>query len=264
MPASGWDCHVDLFDAAAATAAEPARPIEHRLAEIEALAAGLDVGHLVLIQPDVPGSDPLPLLDALSVEPGRHRGVVILDASVTDPELDALHRLGVRGVRFNLHGPNGEGTDFPARFAALGPRLRDRGWHIEWSADAADLDRIADLHERSDVACVLGHLDGLTADLADDDPAWSRLARLASLSAWVKLSGWSRLGSSGLYDDLETVVRRVASLFGDRLVWGSNWPHGGSGPEAMTDYAATWTPLADALGQAASGRLRNRVPLIYR
>lgn len=260
----GWDCHVHVFSAAAPVRAGHYRPVERSLAEIEGRAAALGVGHLVLVQPSVYGDDNQLLLDALAVEPGRHRGVVVLGDDAGDPLLDRMHELGVRGARFNLHSPVGEGGDFRSRFEALAPRLRARGWHVEWYARSGQLAQIADLHEGSGLACVLGHLGGMTAAAADDDPGWSALARLAAQSTWVKLSGWYRLASREPYDDLHPAIGRVAALFGDRLVWGSDWPHTAFAPDEIPDYDSTWVPVVEALGSVAADRLRDRCPAIYR
>ena len=104
----------------------------------------------------------------------------------------------------------------------------------------------------------------MTAAAAADGPAWPALARLAGQSTWVKLSGWYRLASREPYDDLHPVIGQVASLFGDRLVWGSDWPHTAFAPDEIPDYDSTWTPVVEALGTAEAHRLRDRCPAIYR
>ena len=63
--ATGWDCHVHVFDAAAPVRPGHYRPDHHPLEEIEALALAHGIGHLVLVQPSVYGSDHAVLLRAL-------------------------------------------------------------------------------------------------------------------------------------------------------------------------------------------------------
>jgi predicted TIM-barrel fold metal-dependent hydrolase len=169
--APGWDCHVHVFDASLTARSGHYRPVDRPLAQIEALALSHGVGHLVLVQPSVYGTDNSLMLRALAAEPGRHRGVAVVGDDVTDAELDAMHIQGVRGVRFNLVSPVGEGATPAARFAALAPRLRRRGWHLQWYAAAADLPGIAELHRDSGLTCVLDHLAGFGARVASDDPA---------------------------------------------------------------------------------------------
>ncbi|WP_088282664.1 amidohydrolase [Ideonella sp. A 288] len=262
--AQGWDAHVHVFDADAPARAGHYRPAHRPLAEIEATAAALGVHHLVLVQPSVYGTDNGVLLRALAAEPGRHRGVVVIDDAIGDDALDTMHAAGVRGARLNLVSPVGEDTDPARRFATLAPRLRARGWHLQWYVAPQQLPQVAALHQGSGVTCVLDHLAGMRAKLDADDPAWAALHSLAAQGAWVKLSGWYRLGAVAPYAELLPLVRRVAALFGERLVWGSDWPHTAFAPTALPPYASTWQPVVDALGLSAAEALRRGPPAIYR
>ena len=218
--ADGWDAHVHVFDAAAPTRAGHYRPSDRPLDAIEAAAGAQGVGHLVLVQPSVYGCDNTVMLQALAMRPGRHRGVAVVDSDVGDAALSQMQALGVRGVRFNLVSPVGESAPPAERFAGLAPRLRGLGWHVQWYARPAQLPLIADLHQGSGLACVLDHLGGLGAGMAADDPAWQAVTRLAEQGAWLKLSGWYRLGAAEPYTALLPTIRRLVALFGERLVWG--------------------------------------------
>ncbi|WP_127803810.1 amidohydrolase family protein [Hydrogenophaga sp. NH-16] len=257
---TGWDGHVHVFDPAHPAQAGHYRPVLRDLPEIEQAAAPLGVGHLVLVQPSVYGTDNTLILRALAREPGRHRGVAVVDTSVTDAELDAMHALGVRGVRFNLVSPVGNG---PEAFRALAPRLRARGWHVQWYARHDQLDTIAELHAGSGLTAVLDHLAGLHAGVAEDDPAWMALQQLADQGAWVKLSGWYRLQASAPYDALHDHIRRVAQTLGERLVWGSDWPHTAFAPDALPPYDSVWHPVVQALGEARAASVRAAGALLY-
>lgn len=262
--APAWDCHVHVFDADAPVAAGHYRPVHRPLAQIEAAAGAAGVQHLVLVQPSVFGSDNSLVLRALAQRPGRHRGVVVLGDAVGDRELDAMHAAGVRGARLNRVSPVGEtGADIERRFAMLAPRLRERGWHLQWYAGPEHLAGVARLHASSGVTAVLDHLAGLHAELPADDPAWDAVAQLAGMGAWVKLSGWYRLRAAAPYDALATTVHRLAALFGERLVWGSDWPHTSFAPDAMPAYGTTWAPLVAALGEARAARVRATGARLY-
>lgn len=259
----GWDCHVHVFDASAPARNGHYRPVDRPLAQIEAVAQEHGVRHLVLVQPSVYGTDNTLMLNALARDPGRHRGVAVVSDDVADAELDAMHAAGVRGVRLNLVSPVGEAVAPEQRFAVLGLRLQQRGWHLQWYTDAAQLPRIAALHRASDVTCVLDHLAGFGAQVPDDHPAWRAAELLAAGGAWIKLSGWYRLDAQAPYTQLVPHIRRLAGLFGDRMVWGSDWPHTKFAPDAMPPYAQTWQPVVDALGRQAAEALRGRHPPIY-
>lgn len=260
----GWDCHVHVFDATLPAHRGHYLPMDRSLDQIEATARAHGVERLVLVQPSVYGTDNSLLLRALAIEPGRHRGVVVVGDDITDAELDAMHARGVRGVRFNLVSPVGEGSPPARRFAALAPRLRQRGWHMQWYARATELAQVAELHRNSGLTCVLDHLAGFGTGMAFDDPAWRAAESLAAQGAWLKLSGWYRLEAQAPYADLVPRIHRLAELFGTRMVWGSDWPHTMFAPDAMPSYDSTWTPVVEAIGRDAAEALRRRTPAIYR
>ncbi|KRD16599.1 amidohydrolase [Acidovorax sp. Root267] len=257
----GWDTHVHVFDATAPVQAGHYQPIHQPLERIEAEAARLGVGRLVLVQPSVYGTDNRLVLDALVREPGRHRAVVVVETDIADDALQTMHALGVRGVRFNLVSPVGNGAQ---AVQALAPRLKVLGWHVQWYAAPAQLAQIAQLHAQTGLPCVLDHLAGMHAALAQDATAWRALARLADLGAWVKLSGWYRLQAAAPYAELHGAIRRVAGLMGERLVWGSDWPHTAFAPDAMPAYTSVWEPVVNALGAAHASRVRIAGAELYR
>lgn len=261
--ADGWDCHVHVFDASLKSHGGHYQPVDRTLAEIETIGQARGLGHLVLIQPSVYGTDNSLMLSALAVDPCRHRGVVVLGDDTTDAEMDGMHALGVRGVRFNLVSPAGQGVAQMPLFTALAPRLRRRGWHVQWYNSAAELPKIAELHRNSGLTCVLDHLAGFSADVASDDLAWQAIEDLAGQGAWLKLSGWYRLDAKPPYTELVPQIRRLAGMFGVRLVWGSDWPHTMFSADSLPSYESTWAPVVEALGCEAAEVLRMRQPAIY-
>lgn len=252
MSAGGWDCHVHVFEPGAPARAGHYSPAPAPLAAIEAVAAECGIAHLVLVQPSVYGTDNSVMERALHEGRGRHRGIAVLDAHVEDATLDRLHAAGVRGVRFNLVSPVGND---PAGLPSLAPRLRERGWHVQWYADHAQLPLVAQLQARCELTFVLDHLGGLRADAPASPASWSALKQLADAGAWVKLSGWYRLGASAPYLELVPTIRRVAAIFGERIVWGSDWPHTSLAAAAQSRLPSLLDPVRAALGQAALARV---------
>ncbi|NML14028.1 amidohydrolase family protein [Azohydromonas caseinilytica] len=260
----GWDCHVHVFDIAAPVQPGHYVPAHRPLHEIEARAAGHGIRHLVLVQPSVYGSDNSVMLRALQASAGRHRGVAVVEPDVSDATLDELHAAGVRGIRFNLVSPVGHQGDAGDALRSLAPRLRRRGWHVQWYARAGHLAGLATLQREMDLPFVLDHLAGLHAALPAEDPAWAAAAALAEGGAWIKLSGWYRLQSVEPYPALWPAIERAAALFGDRCVWGSDWPHTSFAPDALPTYDSTLAPLRRVLGDAATAHLlRAHAPALY-
>jgi predicted TIM-barrel fold metal-dependent hydrolase len=141
--------------------------------------------------------------------------------------------------------------------------LQRMGWHLQWYAPAQHLPEVAALHAGTGIRAVLDHLGGLAASLAPTDPAWHAAAALARQGAWVKLSGWYRLGDVPPYAALSAHVRWLAQAFGDRMVWGSDWPHTGFAEGTLPTYESTWGPVEAALGPKAALALRDRSPALY-
>ena len=296
---AGWDTHLHVFDEAVPVRPGHYQPAHRPLELIETESRErLGVGHLVLVQPSVYGQDHAVLLKALERGQGRHRAVVVPGewlSSQTPKDLCALHDLGVRGVRLNCVSPQGEGSDLAAigqRMQALLPLLQSMGWHLQWYTRPEYLAQIAQWHRGSGVVAVLDHLGGLTpahrsevseahGDAhggAHGDPhsearldvhagasmLWQGLQDLAGQGAWIKLSGWYRLQSVAPYDDLIPVAQRLATVFGDHLLWGSDWPHTLFSPNEQPDLLSTWRPLERALGASAAQESLHGAGRLYR
>lgn len=252
MPLDAWDCHVHVFDAGVAARPGDYQPVSRPLGEIERLAADHGVQRLVIVQPSVYGTDNTLMLRALEAGQGRHRGVAVVEPDIGDAALDRLHAAGVRGVRFNLVSLAGHQVgDAAADLRALAPRLRERGWHVQWYVHAELLPQLVAWQAETGLCFVLDHLAGLKAGSQDDATAWAALQALAGQGAWVKLSGWYRLDAAAPYTTLLPTLQRVAAMFGPRTVWGSDWPHTSFAPDRLPPYDSTLFPVRAALGDAA-------------
>jgi predicted TIM-barrel fold metal-dependent hydrolase len=248
---AGWDCHVHVFEAGTHALPGHYAPAPASLPTIEGFAGECGIRHLVLVQPSVYGTDNGVMERALRSAAGRHRGVAVVDANVGDATLDRLHEAGVRGVRFNLVSPVGND---PAALLALAPRLHERAWHVQWYAEPSQLSSIADVQARTGLTFVLDHLAGLRADAVASAETWAALRRLATAGAWVKLSGWYRLKDTPPYHRLLPLIRQVADIFGERMVWGSDWPHTALPPSSLSRLGSLMQPVREALGDARLAR----------
>ncbi len=258
--ARGWDAHVHVFDAAAPVLDGHYTPVTRPLQEIEVLARPHGIGHLVLVQPSVYGTDNSVLLRALRAQPGRHRGVAVIDAQITDAQLDAMHAAGVRGVRFNLVSPVGNGETALPRLA---DRLRERSWHVQWYVAVHQLASLVERQRRTGLPFVLDHFGGLNAHAPVPEAHWHALAELAAQGAWLKLSGWYRLGIDPPYAQVVPLIGRAREIFGDRLVWGSDWPHTSLPPSGASRHESLLWPMRAALGEAADAVLQTHPLQLY-
>ncbi len=207
------------------------------LADWFALQDAAGLSHGVLIQPSFLGTDNSFLESALRAHPARLRAVAVVDAGVSDGELDRLGALGFVGIRLNLVGREAEDHALP-HWRGLFRRLAARNWQVEIQRRFDDLAVIVPAIADAGVTVVIDHF-GLPH--GGIDPGNGRHRAFLDLlrrtpSIWVKLSAPYR---SGLTPDL--AARSVALLREacggiDRFVWGSDWPH--TQHEAEAGYAA--------------------------
>jgi predicted TIM-barrel fold metal-dependent hydrolase len=263
-PAVGWDCHVHVFGSGGPAPGAHYEPVPRPIADIETLAQAHGCGRLVLVQPSVYGSDNTLMLQALRAARGRHRGVVVLQGNETDGELDAMHAAGVRGMRFNLVSPVGsDAAAVAGLLERLAPALRRRGWHVQCYVHPAKLPEVVEWQASSGLPFVLDHLAGLTPAQQGIAGCWLALEALAGAGAWIKLSGWYRLQAGAPYAELQPLVERTADVFGERMVWGSDWPHTSFAPGALPPYDSLWQPVVRALGEARAQRVRAAGERLY-
>jgi predicted TIM-barrel fold metal-dependent hydrolase len=246
-----WDSHVHVFGPPARFPLASTRgyaPPLRSLGQIEELAAAAGIVHLLLVQPSVYGPDNACLLEALREGGGRHRGVAVIDPGVPARELERMHEIGVRGVRFNLVSPDGNGlADFDRVARAIAPL----GWHIQFLVAPEGLRQIAELRKRTAAHFVLDHFGGITADHGErSEHAQVLQELLVREDCWVKLSGFYRLSSKPAWDDLDSLLIQLATIAPDRVLWGSDWPHtwffGGKHGSAPA-YAQTLAPIQRCL-----------------
>jgi predicted TIM-barrel fold metal-dependent hydrolase len=223
-------------------------PPVRTLAQAEALADAAGIKHLVLVQPSVYGTDLFCMLEALRAGAGRHRGVVVVPAGISSAELENLHQLGVRGVRFNLVAPDGNSLD---GFDEIAGKIAPLGWHIQFHVAPEDLRGVQALRKRTAAPFVLDHFAGLTVAHGQDSELAGVLRELMVRDdCWIKLSGFYRLSGDRSYRDLDTLLLELATIAPDRVVWGSDWPHTWFFPGkhgAPPAYAATLAPLERCL-----------------
>jgi predicted TIM-barrel fold metal-dependent hydrolase len=228
-PAGAADTHAHVFGPARDYPYAPQRsytPPDSPLAEYMALLDTLGLERGVIVHPSVYGTDNRATLDALRAEPRRLRGVAVVDADVSDAELEEMDRLGVRGVRLNLLY-SGAGLEFGVA-ERLAKRLAPLGWHLQFLIDISTFEGFASRLSRLPVDCVIDHMGHMAAQKGADHPAFrDLLAMLGEGRTWVKLSGAYRLSSNDYppYDDVLPFARALVETRPDRLVWASDWPH---------------------------------------
>ncbi len=218
LPDGTCDTHFHVF-AAHAPLADPRSytPQIETITNWQAVAQSFGFARGVLVQPSVYGLDNQVLLAALAEHPGQLRGIVVISADTPLSELERLDRLGVRGVRINLRNKSGVGLDV---LSDLAPHIKSLDWHVQFQIGPDKLTTVAELCQRFDINGVIDHLAFMPLDPAEQAVVDMQRA-LDSGRVWTKISAPYRLAG----DAYGAVVSTLARDHGDRLLWGSDWPH---------------------------------------
>jgi 2-pyrone-4,6-dicarboxylate lactonase len=231
VPPGACDAHCHIFGPAHRFPYAPGRrytPPDAGLDDFERLQERLGLTRAVLVQASCHGTDNRAMADALRRGEGRYAGVAMVDDGVGDAELDELHAVGVRGIRFNFVAHLGGAPDLD-RFWRLVGRVARRGWHVVLHFDARDVPAYAGM--LADLPCpyVIDHMGRVEAGLGvDQEPFRALLDLQRDERCWVKVSGAERITGAGgrpPYDDVVPFARAIVAAAPDRVLWGTDWPH---------------------------------------
>jgi predicted TIM-barrel fold metal-dependent hydrolase len=259
-PAHATDCHHHIYDSRFPfDPTATLKPGDATVADYRLLQKRIGTTRHVVVQPSSYGIDNRCLLDALAqFGIATARGVAVVNTSVTDAELDTLHKAGVRGIRFNLAQA---GATTVEMVEPLSQRVVKRGWHIQINAPSETILANATIWERVPTQVVFDHLAHLHEPDGVKDPTFAMVSALLKQNkAWVKLSGAyadTKVGPP-TYADATVVAQAYVKLAPHRLVWGSDWPHPTEKADAKPDDAL----LFDLLSQWAPDEHTRRLILV--
>lgn len=205
----------------------------------------------VVVQASALGMDCSTLLDALDASGGRLRGIAVADPAATDAELEAMHRRGVRGLRFTEVTVPGTGQRYKgvigfAELDRLAPRMRRLGWQAQLWAPcdtlAAELPRLLKLG----LALSLDHMGYFDVLRGAHDAAFRRVVAIAAAEGiWVKTAALRVSKAPPDYPDVRPFFDAWLHACPHRLTWGSDWPHvrmGAAAPDVghLVDLLMSW------------------------
>lgn len=201
-----------------------------------ALNERLGFERCVVVQSSCHGFDNRVTEDALASRPGAYRGIALLRPDVADAELLRLDAAGFRGVRFNYMGHLGSGTPVD-EVLALSARLAPLGWHLQIHGDPGLLSDLGPALRRSAVPVVIDHIGRIDASLGLEQAQFQALrGLLRDPRFWVKVSGIDRITRQGPpYFDALPFAQALVAEFGDRVLWGNDWPHPNHTEAAVDD-----------------------------
>jgi 2-pyrone-4,6-dicarboxylate lactonase len=228
-PPDACDAHCHIFGPADRFPYAPERrytPPDSPKEKLRALHQRLGLSRAVLVQASCHGGDNRAMLDAIAWSGGSWRGVAMVEANTTARELEALHKGGVRGVRFNFVRHLGGSPD-PRVFERTLEMIAPLRWHVVLHFDAEDIEAHADLFRRMRLPFVIDHMGRVDAAHGLEQKPFAMLLDLMKNPlAWVKVSGPERISAAGRpFHDAMPFVAALAEATPDRVLWGTDFPH---------------------------------------
>jgi D-galactarolactone isomerase len=248
-PPGTTDTHMHVFEARFPLApTATVKPPEAPVAEYLKVCKRLGIERYVVVQPSGYGTDNSCTLEAMAAMGASARGVAVVDERVSDAELQRLDKAGIRGLRFHML----PGGVIPwESLAPLAQRMAPLGWHAQVQLDGRLLPERLSLLENLPCTLVIDHTGKFLEPVTADHPAFRVLLGLVDAGrTYVKLSApyeTSRVGVP-FFDDVGVLAKTLVKAAPERMLWATNWPHLGQGPErhggeaGLLDLLLDWAP----------------------
>lgn len=230
VPAGAVDAHCHVFGPGDVFPFAPERkytPCDASWEQLFALRDFLGFEKNVVVQATCHGADNSALLDVLERANDKARGVVTVKSDIEMAELERMHALGVRGVRFNyvkrLVDPKPD-----EYYRGIIDKIKRLGWHVVLYFEPSDLREKWDFFTSLGVPVVIDHMGRPAVTKPVDGPDFELFLKfMRDHDVWAKVSCPDRLSVSGspLYADVVPFAKTVVEEFPDRVLWGTDWPH---------------------------------------
>ncbi len=275
FPAGACDCHAHVFGPHSEYPCMPSFPFlpsDVSPQDYERMLCAIGCQRAVLVQHTVYGADNSCMVVAMTSGKLQYRGVAIIDRTMSDKDLDALHGAGVRAARISVTRAEVSMSDVSRQVAQIAERVKRLGWHLQFLGCIDHFPWLERIIAQAPLPCVIDHFALVRASDGVQAPGFSALRRLACFDhVWFKLIGYRGSIQWPLYPDVARLVRALLALAPDRCIWGSDWPHTNLAHLpgyrlSVCDYASGTEPmpndgdLADALGEwLPDADIRHRV-----
>ncbi|MBX9739953.1 MAG: amidohydrolase family protein [Beijerinckiaceae bacterium] len=235
LPPGSCDTHAHIFGppdlfpyADSRRYTPPAAPFEHyrNMQKITGLSRA------VFVTPAAHGLDNRVILDAMERMQGSARGIANIDLSFDAKAIDALHEGGFRGARFHLMDDRPGSEEFLTQNLLV---LQKRDWILDLHLDPKDLVEHEAFIRALPTTTIIDHMarvraaDGLKQpafklllDIIRDERFWVKLCSFDKISAVPK----AHVEGSLPFMDMVPFAQAVIATAPDRIIWGTDWPHG--------------------------------------
>ena len=240
-PPNACDSHIHIYDPRFKMKWPDLRAVANAsVAEYRLLQERNGTARAVVVQPAAYGTDNSVTIDAVAqLGQENARGIAVVHPGVTDTELIAMNKAGIRGLRFSQHEPRTAVTSADM-IEPLAHRVHRLGWHVQLHIRGEQIVAMADLIRSLPATLVFDHMGRMPQPEGIRHPAFDIVRSLLDTGrVWVKLSGAyldTQVGPPR-YPDIKPVARALAEHAPERCLWGSDWPHP-TEPHAKPDDAA--------------------------
>jgi len=218
-------CHITSTDITATAGAVGQPPPDYSMSALFALHRSLGIDRSVIVQSARHGKDNSIAEQAIRAGGGRYLGVAIVGTDAEDAELARLAQAGFRGVRFNFMRHLAAADPIEA-VIALTPRLARAGLHLQVHFESELIHTLGPALLRSHVPVVIDHMGRVDAAKGPDHDDFAALMRLMRDERFlVKVSGIDRVDREPPYTHGVALARLLVASFGNRCLWGTDWPH---------------------------------------
>ncbi|MEK6243832.1 MAG: amidohydrolase family protein [Pseudomonadota bacterium] len=229
LPKGACDAHVHVFRPSSVfpyAKDAPFVPADAPKEKLFAMHAVLGIEHCVIVQSTCHGFDNSVVADAIKAKQGAYCGVALAPASVDNEELKRLDGFGFRGVRFNFMKHLGAGAKIED-VIELSKRLAPLEMHLQVHFESSMIHDLAPWFRKSAVPVVIDHMGRVDASRGIDQPDFRALLELMKdQRILVKVSGAERCTKQAPpYKDAIPFAAKLVDEFGDRTLWGTDWPH---------------------------------------
>jgi 2-pyrone-4,6-dicarboxylate lactonase len=230
LPRGAIDTHTHIFGpaskypfAADRTYSAPEAP----LPMFREVHAKIGCDRAVIVNATIHGTDNRVVTDAIAAYPDQYKGLAVVADTISDTELAALNKAGMRGCRFAFLKRLGGVKDMAA-FNRLAHRAAEIGWHIDVYLDPGSVPDFAPILTGLPTNYVIDHMGTTQAAKGLDDPGFKALLDLQRRDekCWVKITGLERASAAGKpFHDAVPFAKALVDNAPDRVLWGTDWPH---------------------------------------
>jgi D-galactarolactone isomerase len=252
VPAGATDTHMHIYEpeypiAPTALLAPP----DGKLVDYKKVQHRLGLERVVIVQPTTYGTDNSCTLDAMAKIGSNARGVVAVDTTASDADLEDFTRKGVTGIRFHMLPGGALPWDILEEMAA---RVHNFGWHVQLQLDGKELPDHIDAVRNLPCPLVIDHVGKFLEPVSPDHETFRMMLDLVENGAWVKLSAAYETSNTGppYFNDVGALAKAFVAAAPERMLWATNWPHPGQTPKPddamLIDTLLDWVD-SDALRQ---------------